>query len=388
MRLAQTAIERQWGATMVLTEQRLRASEENLRALAAHLQSVREEERIHIAREIHDELGQALTGLKYDIGALVKAAGIDLAAENGVPNIITFSGNRNGMPVWLVRAIAKAYTSRAITRTSGAPDLLARDGPDRRAAQYVLARLHDNLARLLAPLIPHTAEELWAMLGHAGGLASTTGAATAVLDAAALHTRAVALGTRYAHHHATTLSLLSLADLYDAQRNPRLARGEHLRGVFALSHYDYPAHHVVLVVLAGDPFHRYIADVHLGDVLDEHRGSVVSSYDNALNFLGGAQQRMILRDYETVGGIRIARTRRHEPEGGAPSAGLRARFGAGIEGAGSNDFFVVVRATEPGVPLRSTSPLSTCAARSIGFPRPASSVRPGRGPATRDRRRS
>jgi signal transduction histidine kinase len=58
-----------------LTEQRLRASEENLRALAAHLQSVREEERIHIAREIHDELGQALTGLKYDINALARGAG-------------------------------------------------------------------------------------------------------------------------------------------------------------------------------------------------------------------------------------------------------------------------------------------------------------------------
>jgi len=57
-----------------LTEQRLRSSEENLRALAAHLQSVREEERIHIAREIHDELGQALTGLKFDIGALAKSA--------------------------------------------------------------------------------------------------------------------------------------------------------------------------------------------------------------------------------------------------------------------------------------------------------------------------
>jgi isoleucyl-tRNA synthetase len=33
--------------------------------------------------------------------------------------------------------------------------------PERRAAQFVLARLHDHLARLLAPLIPHTAEELW-----------------------------------------------------------------------------------------------------------------------------------------------------------------------------------------------------------------------------------
>jgi signal transduction histidine kinase len=57
-----------------LTEQRLRASEENLRALAAHLQSVREEERTRIARDIHDELGQALTGLKLDLNSLVKMA--------------------------------------------------------------------------------------------------------------------------------------------------------------------------------------------------------------------------------------------------------------------------------------------------------------------------
>jgi signal transduction histidine kinase len=56
-----------------LSEQRLRASEENLRALAAHLQSVREEERIHIAREIHDELGQALTGLKFDINTMARS---------------------------------------------------------------------------------------------------------------------------------------------------------------------------------------------------------------------------------------------------------------------------------------------------------------------------
>jgi signal transduction histidine kinase len=60
-------------AERTLTEQRLRASEENLRALAAHLQSVREEERIHIAREIHDELGQALTGLKFDINTLARS---------------------------------------------------------------------------------------------------------------------------------------------------------------------------------------------------------------------------------------------------------------------------------------------------------------------------
>lgn len=48
------------------TEQ-IRASSEQLRALASRLQKVREEERTVIAREIHDELGQALTGLKLDV---------------------------------------------------------------------------------------------------------------------------------------------------------------------------------------------------------------------------------------------------------------------------------------------------------------------------------
>jgi signal transduction histidine kinase len=59
-------------AERALTEQRLRTSDENLRALATHLQSVREEERIHIAREIHDELGQALTGLKFEMNSFAK----------------------------------------------------------------------------------------------------------------------------------------------------------------------------------------------------------------------------------------------------------------------------------------------------------------------------
>ena len=64
-------------AERAMTEQRLRTSEENLRALASHLQSVREEERIHIAREIHDELGQALTALKFDIATLAKGCKTD-----------------------------------------------------------------------------------------------------------------------------------------------------------------------------------------------------------------------------------------------------------------------------------------------------------------------
>lgn len=48
----------------------LQNTNEELRNLSSHLQNVREEERIHIAREIHDELGQQLTGLKMNISLL------------------------------------------------------------------------------------------------------------------------------------------------------------------------------------------------------------------------------------------------------------------------------------------------------------------------------
>jgi len=48
-------------------EEQLRESHEQLRALSIYLQSVREEERTRIAREVHDGLGQALTGCKLDL---------------------------------------------------------------------------------------------------------------------------------------------------------------------------------------------------------------------------------------------------------------------------------------------------------------------------------
>ncbi|HVS50755.1 MAG TPA: histidine kinase [Opitutaceae bacterium] len=51
-------------------EEKLRHSLEQLRALTNHLQHVREQERTRIAREVHDELGQALTGLKLDMSWL------------------------------------------------------------------------------------------------------------------------------------------------------------------------------------------------------------------------------------------------------------------------------------------------------------------------------
>jgi PAS domain S-box-containing protein len=57
-------------------EIRLEESSKQLRELSRHLQQVREEERTKIAREIHDELGQQLTGLKMDIAWLMKKTGM------------------------------------------------------------------------------------------------------------------------------------------------------------------------------------------------------------------------------------------------------------------------------------------------------------------------
>jgi PAS domain S-box-containing protein len=50
----------------------LQKSYEDIRQLASNLQSIREDERTNISREIHDELGQQLTGLKMDLHWLAR----------------------------------------------------------------------------------------------------------------------------------------------------------------------------------------------------------------------------------------------------------------------------------------------------------------------------
>jgi signal transduction histidine kinase len=71
-------------------EEELLRSREQLRNLAAYLESVREDERTRIARELHDEIGQALTGIKLilerSMGEQTVSGAADLAQALALAN--------------------------------------------------------------------------------------------------------------------------------------------------------------------------------------------------------------------------------------------------------------------------------------------------------------
>ena len=71
-------------------EEDLKKINRELHDLSCHLQNIREEERIEIARDIHDELGQQLTGLKMDVYSLDKQIkSDDLVIKGKFSDILT-----------------------------------------------------------------------------------------------------------------------------------------------------------------------------------------------------------------------------------------------------------------------------------------------------------
>jgi PAS domain S-box-containing protein len=58
-----------------MVQQKLARSRDQLRQLSAALQTIREEERAYIARELHDDLGQILASLRMDLTLLQQADG-------------------------------------------------------------------------------------------------------------------------------------------------------------------------------------------------------------------------------------------------------------------------------------------------------------------------
>ena len=70
-------------------EENLKLSESQLRELCVHLETVREEERFRVAREIHDELGQVLTTLKLEVALLKDGLPKNSkVAQDIIPNIL------------------------------------------------------------------------------------------------------------------------------------------------------------------------------------------------------------------------------------------------------------------------------------------------------------
>src|SRR6185436_12132480 len=61
-------------------ERRAEEHAARLQTLSKRLFKIQEDERRAIARELHDHLGQMLTGLKFQLEALVKQAGAEAAA--------------------------------------------------------------------------------------------------------------------------------------------------------------------------------------------------------------------------------------------------------------------------------------------------------------------
>ena len=75
------------GSIVDITERKkaaeeIRINSELLRELYSYSQNIREEERTYIAREIHDELGQQLTGLKMDLSWITRKLKSDDDAIN------------------------------------------------------------------------------------------------------------------------------------------------------------------------------------------------------------------------------------------------------------------------------------------------------------------
>lgn len=93
-------------AQYVMEQQIIEAKQmnEQLRNFSAHMENIREEERLHIAREMHDELGQLLTGFKMDVYLLKrKLAGYE---DAGIAEKIHSLENAAGEAIQFVRRLS------------------------------------------------------------------------------------------------------------------------------------------------------------------------------------------------------------------------------------------------------------------------------------------
>jgi PAS domain S-box-containing protein len=96
-------------------EAALRERNEQLRTLAARLVTVREEEQTRIARDLHDELGQLLTGLRLDLQWMEAHAG-DAPEERRMVDLVVAASGLVDQALAAVRRIAIDLRPQALDR--------------------------------------------------------------------------------------------------------------------------------------------------------------------------------------------------------------------------------------------------------------------------------
>jgi PAS domain S-box-containing protein len=134
--LAVEPIRDPWGAVVGVTsaslnvserrraEERVRESREELRALTARLQSIREEEQARIARDLHDELGQLLTALKMDLRSLEATVGtVDPQNASGVLDRVVAASEMVDQTLSTIRRIATELRPGSLDRLGLVPAL-------------------------------------------------------------------------------------------------------------------------------------------------------------------------------------------------------------------------------------------------------------------------
>ncbi len=104
----------------VAADQELLQTREKLQQLTARLRSVREEEQRHVARELHDDVGQRLSALRMDIAALRDAMPVEQ------PNLFDIIENMDELvnsTVVAVRRLATGLRPRILDELGLAPAL-------------------------------------------------------------------------------------------------------------------------------------------------------------------------------------------------------------------------------------------------------------------------
>ena len=141
-------------------EENLRTSEEQLRALLERFHTAQEEERTRVAREIHDELGQLLTGLKMDVRWIerkLSEPGIP-AAFNPLLERIVAASELTDATIAAVQKIAAELRPGALDKLGLAAALTqrARRFQERTSIACTVRVAEDDL-----PLRPKIADELF-----------------------------------------------------------------------------------------------------------------------------------------------------------------------------------------------------------------------------------